>query len=157
MTNAQRQQSRRLVLLAILVVAVMFGVALAAVGPSLFDDIAAQYGQRVYEPDRAEYCPGDAMRFAYTVQPVSPGQVEIMTSWRNVDRRTTLLAETQRQHANIWEAAPAPIQGALTVTIPVSPQMLPGSNLQYVRSVRKLGQSDSDMFAVPFRIAGDCP
>ena len=156
MTSTQRQQGRRLVLLAILLTAIMLSVAMVAVGPSLFADVAAKYGQRVYQPERAEYCPGDALRFAYTVQPVSPGQIEIMTSWRNADRRTTLLDETKRQYANVWESSPAPIQAALTVTIPTSPQMIPGSNWQFVRSVRKLGQPDATMLAVPFRIAPDC-
>lgn len=156
MTNAQRQQSRRLVLLAILLAAIMLAVAMAAVGPQLIGDVAARYGGLVYQPEQAEYCPGEVLRASYTVQPISAGQVEIMGSWRNVERQTTLLPETTRQWANIWEASPTPITAALAVTIPVSTQMIPGSSWMYIRSVRKLGQSDVNMLAIPFVIRAGC-
>lgn len=156
MTASQLRRGKMLVALSIAASALMLLAAIYAVGPALFADIAAEYGRRVYEPERAEYCPGEVLRAGYTVQPVSAGQVEIMGSWRNADRRTTLLPETTRQWANIWEAAPEPITATLSITIPISPQMIPGSNWMYVRSVRKLGQSDADMFAVPFVIRAGC-
>lgn len=156
MTASQLRRGRLLVALSIAASALMLLAAIYAVGPALFADIAAEYGRRVYLPERAEYCPGEVLRASYTVQPISAGQVEIMGSWRNVNKRTTLLPETTRQYANVWEAAPAPIAATLAVTIPVSPQMVSGSNWMYVRSVRKLGQPDADMFAVPFVIRAGC-
>lgn len=156
MTASQLRRGRLLVALAIAASALMLLAAIYAMGPALFADIAAEYGRRIYQPEQTEYCPGEVLRASYTVQPISAGQVEIMGSWRNVDRRTTLLPETMRQYANIWEAAAAPITATLAVTIPSSPQMIPGSSWMYVRSVRKLGQPDADMFAVPFSIANGC-
>lgn len=155
MTSAQRQQGQRLVLLAILVVAVLLGVALAAIVPRLLVEVPASYGASVYLPDSPTYCPGDVLRASYRVQRRVPGPVEIMGSWQNVDRGTSLLNETTQQYANIVESGVA-ITASLAITIPTSPQMLPGSRWRYVRSVRQLGQAEFNMFTVPFVIAGDC-
>ena len=155
MTANQLRRGRLAVGLAILTTAGLLFLALWAVGPQLLQDVGASYGQRVYAPERLEYCPGDALTFSYTVAPRTAGPIEIVSSWRNATRRTSLLDETKIQHANIIEAVPA-ISASLTITIPVSAQMLPGSEWQFVRSVRRLGTARFDMFIVPFKIAEGC-
>lgn len=155
MTANQLRRGKRAVGAALVTTVILLFVAMWAVGPQLLQDVGASYGQRVYQPERAEYCPGEALAFSYTVAPRTPGPIEIVSSWRNAARRTSLLSETTVQHANIVEAVPA-ISANLTVTIPISPQMLPGSEWQFVRSVRRLGTSRFDMFVVPFRIAEGC-
>ena len=155
MTANQLRRGRLAVGLAILTTAALLFLALWAVGPQLLQDVGASYGQRVYVPERPEYCPGEALTFAYTVAPRTPGPIEIVSSWRNDSRGTTLLAESTVQHANIIRAAPT-ISATLSITIPVSPQMQPGSRWVFSRSVRKMGSTRFEMLTVPFAIRDDC-
>lgn len=155
MTTSQIRRGRWAVGMAILTTVALLFLALYAVGPQLLHDVGAQYGQREYQPERSEYCPGEVLRFSYTVAPRTPGPVEIMSSWRNDSRGTTLLPETIIQHANILRAAPA-ITATLSITIPISVQMQPGSRWVFSRSVRKMGSTRYDMLTVPFAIKDDC-
>ena len=154
MTVSQLRRGRRLVALAILITAGLLLLALSAIGPQLLRDAGARYSQPSYAPERATYCPGEVLIFRYDVAPRQPGPIEIVSSWRNASRKTTLLDATTIQHANIIEAV-APISATLSVTIPYSVQMQPGTDWQFVRSVRSMGTSKFSMFYVPFRI-GDC-
>ena len=155
MTTSQIRRGRWAVGMAILTTVALLFLALYAVGPQLLQDVGASYGQREYLPERSEYCPGEVLRFSYTVAPRTPGPVEIMSGWRNDSRGTSLLAETTVQHANIVRAAAA-ITATLSITIPVSPQMQPGSRWVFSRSVRKMGSTRFEMLTVPFAIRDDC-
>lgn len=155
MTNAQRQQSRRLVLLAILVVAVMFGVALAAVGPELFEEVSANYGAPTYPPERSEYCPGDNLRAIYEIQRRQPGPVEVIGAWCTAENVCLLLDTTVRY--GVVFAPSGSVTATLSVTIPVNARMTPGSEWVYARTVRNVGGHDFSLFTVPFRIASGCP
>ena len=155
MTASQLHRGRWAVGLALLTAASLLLLAVWAVGPSLLHDVGARYGQPSYVAEQAEYCPGDAMRFTYQVAGRTPGPVEIMGAWCNVDRGNCLLNDTTVRYAIVTEQRPA-ITSTLTVTIPLSSMLQPGTRWQYVRSVRKLGQEKFDMFTVPFSIANDC-
>lgn len=155
MTISQLRRGRQMVALAILLTAGLLFAALWAVGPQLLQDVSARYGQPSYAPDRAEYCPGDALHFAYEVAPRVPGPVEIMGAWCNVQRGNCLLNDTTVRYAVVTDER-APITATLTVTVPTSAMLLPGTQWQYVRSVRRLGQPSFDMFTVPFTIADGC-
>lgn len=155
MTAEQVRRGRLFVVLAILTTATMLLAAIVAIGPQLLQDVGARYGQPVYLPDRPTYCPGEVLTAHYDVAPREPGPIEIVSSWRNVTRQTTLLDRTTIQHANVVEPV-APISASLSVTIPYSVQMLPGTDWQYVRSVRRMGTSKFSMFYVPFTIGDGC-
>lgn len=155
MTNAQRQQSRRLVLLAILPTAIMLAVAMAAVGPQLIGDVAASYSQTAYRPEHEEYCPGDVLRVSYRVDLRATGPVEIVGAWCSITRGNCLLNSTTTQHGVIVEPLP-PISTTLAVTVPYSAQLTAGSQWQYVRTVRRLGQARFEMFTVPFTVGQGC-
>lgn len=155
MTVSQLRRGRRLVALAILVTAGLLLLALAAIGPQLLRDAGARYSQPAYAPERPTYCSGEVLTFHYEVAPREPGPIEIVSSWRNATRATTLLDKTIIQHANVIEAV-APISASLSVTIPYSVQMQPGTDWQFVRSVRSMGTSKFSMFYVPFTIGDGC-
>ena len=142
-------------LLAILVVAVMFGVALAAVGPTLFEEVSANYGADIYAPERAEYCPGDNLRVVYEIQRRQNGPVEVIGAWCTASN-TCLLLDTTVRYGVVF-APSAAVTATLSVTIPVNARMTPGSEWVYARTVRNVGGHDFDLFTVPFRIAADCP
>lgn len=155
MTSAPRQQGRRLVLLAILVVATLLAVAFAAIGPALFQQVSVSYGAPEYLPERAEYCPGEVMRVPYQIARRQPGPVEIIGSWCTPAGACALPLSTI-QYGNVAQERPS-VAATLTITIPVSERMTPGSEWVYVRSVRQTGQEQFSMFTVPFRIKADCP
>lgn len=154
MTSAQRQQGRRLVLLAILVVAVLLSVALAAIGPTLFQEISASYGAPVYLPEQAEYCPGDNLRVIYEIQRRQPGPVEVIGAWCTTTN-TCLLADTTVRYGIVF-APSAAVTATLSVTIPVNARMTPGSEWVYARTVRNVGGHEFSLFTVPFTIADGC-
>ena len=141
-------------LLAILVVAVMFGIALAAVGPELFEEVSANYGADTYQPERSEYCPGDNLRAIYEIQRRQPGPVEVIGAWCTASN-TCLLADTTVRYGVVFVPT-STVTATLSVTIPVNARMTPGSEWVYARTVRNVGGHDFDLFTVPFRIAGDC-
>jgi len=155
MTISQLRRGRWAVGMAILTTVALLFLALYAVGPQLLQDVGARYGQPVYLPDRPTYCPGELLTAHYDVAPREPGPIEIVSSWRNATRSTTLLDKTTIQHANVVEPV-APISASLSVTIPYSIQMQPGTEWQFVRSVRSMGTSKFSMFYVPFTIADGC-
>lgn len=155
MTSEQARQGRRVVALAILVTVALLFSAIAAVGPQLAGDVAAGYGQPEYRPEHEEYCPGDVLRVTYRVDLRATGPVEIMGAWCSISRGNCLLNDTTIRHGVIVEPL-APISTTLAVTVPHSVQLTPGSAWQYVRSVRRLGQSQFEMFTVPFTVGQGC-
>jgi len=155
MTVSQLRRGRWAVGLALLTTASLLLLAVWAVGPQLLQDVGARYGQPTYSADRVEYCPGEPMRFTYDVAARQPGPVEIMGAWCNVDRGNCLLNDTTVRYAIVTEQRPA-ITSTLTVTIPLSSMLQPGTRWQYVRSVRRMGQDRFDMFTVPFVISESC-
>lgn len=154
MTSAQRQQGRRLVLLAILVVAILLAVALAAIGPSLFSEISASYNAPVYLPEQAEYCPGDLLRAVYEIQRRQPGPVEVIGAWCTA-ANTCLLADSTVRYGIVF-APSATVTATLSLTIPVNARMTPGSEWVYARTVRNVGGHEFSLFAVPFVIRAGC-
>ena len=155
MTYQAKVKSQRVVAMAILTTALLLLAAVATVGPQLASDLVASYGQPVYPPERAEYCPGDVLRADYSLERRKTGPVEVMSSWCT-SANACILAETTVQHGIIFTPI-APVTTTLAITIPVSPRMTPGSEWVYVRSARREGQAEYDLFTVPFRIAAQCP
>lgn len=155
MTASQLRRGKWTVGLALLTTASLLLLAVWAVGPQLLKDAGARYSQPSYSAEQAEYCPGEPMRFVYSIAGRTPGPVEIMGAWCNVERGNCLLNDTTVKYAIVTEPRPA-ITATLTVTIPTSSMLQPGTRWQYVRSVRRMGQDKFDMFTVPFTIAGSC-
>lgn len=155
MTANELRRGRWAVGLALLTTASLLLLAVWAVGPSLLRDVGARYGQPTYSAERAEYCPGEPMRFTYQVAARQPGPVEIMGAWCNVERGNCLLNDTTLRYAIVTEYR-TPITATITVTIPRSSMLQPGTHWQYVRSVRRMGQDRFDMFTVPFVISDAC-
>lgn len=155
MTVSQLRRGRWAVGLALLMTASLLLLAVWAVGPQLLQDVSARYGQPTYAAERAEYCPGETLRFTYDIAARQPGPVEIMGAWCNVDRGNCLLNDTTLRYAIVTEYRP-PITATLTVTIPTSSLLQPGTRWQYVRSVRRMGTDKFSMFTVPFTIAPSC-
>ena len=155
MTVSQLRRGRWAVGLALLTTASLLLLAVWAVGPQLLQDVGARYGQPSYAAERPEYCPGEPLRFTYEVAARQPGPVEIMGAWCNVERGNCLLNDTTLRYAIVTEYR-TPITTTLTVTIPTSSMLQPGTHWQYVRSVRRMGQDRFDMFTVPFVISDAC-
>lgn len=154
MTQAQRQQSRRLVLLAILVVSLLLTIALTAVGPRLLGQASVGYGAPNYAPEQATYCPGEVLRAKYSIERRQPGPVEVVGSWCTPEN-VCLLSLSTIQYGHVFKTID-PITATLQVTIPVHPRLTAGSEWVYVRSVRQTGQDRFSMFTVPFQIAATC-
>lgn len=155
MTIEARIKSQRIVALAILTTALLLLAAVATVGPQLAGDLIASYAQPTYAPEQAEYCPGDVLRADYLIERRHPGPVEIVSSWCT-PANVCILALSSVQHGVIFTPI-APITATLTVTIPTSSRLTPGSEWVYARTVRQAGQAQYDLFTVPFRIAIQCP
>lgn len=155
MTVSQLRRGRWAVGLALLTTASLLLLAVWAVGPQLLQDVGARYGQPTYSADRVEYCPGDVLRADYVIERRHPGPVEIVSSWCT-PANVCVLALSSVQHGIIF-APTAPITATLTITIPTSSRLTPGSEWVYARTVRQKGRAQYDLFTVPFRIAMQCP
>lgn len=131
-------------------------VALLIVVPQFVQRQAVRYGESVVLPERAEYCPGETLRFTYTLRMDKPGPVEIVQAWCRQSNGSCLLRESTVYYGVITARRQA---REVTVSrhIPISPLMAPGEIWEHAQSVRALDGGRSETFSVPFRVKGECP
>lgn len=131
-------------------------VALLIVIPQFMQSRAVRYGAAIVLPEKAEYCPGEMLRFTYTLRMDRPGPVEIVQAWCRQVNGSCLLSEStvyygiitaRRQERNV----------TVSRQIPSSALFVPGEVWEHAQSVRSSDGGRSETFSVPFRIRADCP
>lgn len=129
-------------------------VTLLIVVPQFMRSQAVRYGAAIVLPEKAEYCPGETLRFTYTLRMERPGPVEIIQAWCKQSNGSCLLRESTIYYG-IITARHQTRDVTISRPIPISPLLVIGEVWEYAQSARSLDGGPAETFSVPFKIK-DC-